>query len=96
MIFHGRFLTKHDGLSTDSLSRLKRSTTKRKVASERQLVSVEFSKVLQKITNTSFQLQSQEKFIKIVCFPACVLFMFSDSGVKDWFKKHICQCVRDS
>lgn len=42
MIFHGRFLTKHDGLSTDSASRLKRSTTKRKVASERQLVSVEF------------------------------------------------------
>lgn len=39
MIFHGRFLTKHDGLSTDSLRRLKRSTTKRKVASDRQLVS---------------------------------------------------------
>lgn len=39
MIFHGRFLTKHDGLSTDSLRRLNRSTTKRKVASDRQLVS---------------------------------------------------------
>lgn len=39
MIFQGRFLTKQDGLSTDSLSRLKRSTTKRKVASDLQLVS---------------------------------------------------------
>lgn len=39
MIFHGRFRTKQDGLSTDSLRRLKRSTTKRNVASDRQLVS---------------------------------------------------------
>lgn len=39
MIFHGRFLTKHDGLRTDSLRRLNRSTTKRKVVSDRQLVS---------------------------------------------------------
>lgn len=41
MIFHGRFRTKQDGLSTDSLRRLKRSTTKRNVASDRQLVSEE-------------------------------------------------------
>ncbi|TNN50956.1 hypothetical protein EYF80_038829 [Liparis tanakae] len=40
-LWKNRFRTKQDGLSTDSLRRLKRSTTKRKVASDRQLVSVE-------------------------------------------------------
>lgn len=52
MIFQGKFLTKHGGLRTDSLSLLKRSTTKRNVASDRQLVSEEKQENIKDLANS--------------------------------------------